>query len=240
MLDISEAQNRIRDALAESGIAAEDEACEKLAVYMNGVLERNRDINLTAITDPGRFISDHIVDSASMLKTAEYRDAESICDVGTGAGFPGAVLAALSPEKEFTLIDSLRKRLGVIEETAAKAGITNIKLVHARAEDAGHDPDLREKFDVVTARAVAQLPVLAEYCVPLVRKGGAFIAYKTRSGDDEIKGSARAANILGVGQTNTQDAGVKGTDHVLVVMKKTGNTPGKYPRKAGDPARKPL
>ena len=240
MLDISETQNRIMDALAESGITADDEACEKLAVYMNGVLERNKVMNLTAITEPEKFITDHIVDSAAILNTEEYQKAKTVCDVGTGAGFPGTVLAALSPEKEFTLIDSLKKRLNVIEELAKECGMTNIKLVHARAEDAGHDRELRESFDVVTARAVASLPVLSELGVPLVKKGGAFIAYKTRTGIEEIKGSRHAANILGVGSMTIQDAGVKGTDHVLVVMKKAGKTPGKYPRKAGDPARNPL
>ena len=169
-----------------------------------------------------------------------FDEAGTVCDVGTGAGFPGIVIAALSPEKEVTLIDSLSKRLKVIEELAGKAGISNIRLVHARAEDAGHMPELRERFDLATARAVAAMPVLAELCVPLVRTGGEFIAFKTGSSRDEIKESQRAANILGVGSIDTQDAGVPGTDHIFAVMKKVRKTPGKYPRKAGEPARKPL
>lgn len=239
-MDILELQNRISSALAEIGITADDDTCGRLAVYMDGVLERNKNINLTAITDPDRFIREHIVDSASIVKLPEYAAAKKICDVGTGAGFPGIVLAALSPEKEITLIDSLAKRLKVIEELAGEAGISNIRLVHARAEDAGHMPELRESFDLVTARAVAALPVLAELCVPLVRRGRTFAAYKTGSCEEEVKDSERAANILGVGQVSIQDAGVPGMDHVFIVMKKNARTPVKYPRKAGDPARDPL
>ena len=169
-----------------------------------------------------------------------FDEAESVCDVGTGAGFPGIVIAALSPDKTVTMIDSLAKRLKVIDELAEKAGIGNIRLIHARAEDAGHMAEIRESFDLVTARAVAALPVLAELCVPLVRKGGMFIAFKTGSSEDEVKESQHAADILGVGEIDIQDAGVPGTDHVFVLMKKTGKSPEKYPRKAGDPRRNPL
>ena len=119
--------NRIYDALSDAGIVASEDACGKLAVYMEGVLEKNRDINLTAITDPDRFIKEHIVDSASLLRVPEYEVAETICDVGTGAGFPGIVLAALSEDKTITMIDSLAKRLKVIDDLADKAGIRNIK-----------------------------------------------------------------------------------------------------------------
>ena len=240
MTDILTTQNRIKEALSETGINADMDACAKLAVYMDGVLEKNEHINLTAITDDERFIKEHIADSASILKVRGFDEAGTVCDVGTGAGFPGIVIAALSPEKEVTLIDSLSKRLKVIEELAGKAGISNIRLVHARAEDAGHMPELRERFDLATARAVAAMPVLAELCVPLVRTGGEFIAFKTGSSRDEIKEAQRAANILGVGSIDTQDAGVPGTDHIFAVMKKVRKTPGKYPRKAGEPARKPL
>ena len=240
MLDLGELQNRIKDTLAQTGIVADSVTCGKLAVYLDGVLEWNEKINLTAITETERAVWEHIVDSAAIVRLPEYEVAERICDVGTGAGFPGVVMAALSPEKKVTLVDSLGKRLRVIEELAGKAGIDNIEIVHARAEDAGRMKELRESFDVVTARAVAALPVLAELCVPLVRKGGVFVAYKGTSAAEEIKDSERAANILGVGSVDIQDAGVPGMEHVFVIMKKTGNTPGKYPRKAGDPARNPL
>ena len=240
MIDIAKAENKIYEALLEIGVSANMDVCGRLAVYMEGILEKNKVINLTAITDEERFVKEHIVDSAAILKLKELEGSKSVCDVGTGAGFPGIVIAALSPEKKVTMVDSLAKRLRVIEGLAGKAGIDNIRLVHARAEDAGHMPELRESFDVVTARAVAALPVLAELCVPMVRKSGEFIAFKTGSAEDEIKESQRAANILGVGETIIQDAGVPGTDHIFVIMKKKGKTSNKYPRKAGEPARNPL
>lgn len=240
MSDLEIIKNRIFAALSDTGIETDMDACGKIAVYMDGVLKMNQSINLTAITDEERFIKEHILDSAAILKVKGFNKARTVCDVGTGAGFPGIVIAALAPEKKVTMVDSLAKRLRVIEDLAGEAGIDNIRLIHARAEDAGHMPELREAFDVVTARAVAALPVLSELCVPLVRKGGVFIAFKTKAAEEEIKESRRAANILGVGETVIQDAGVPGTDHIFVVMKKKVKTSEKYPRKAGEPARKPL
>lgn len=235
-----EYRDAIEEALRSAGFDPEEGVPESLSVYMTGILERNKYINLTRVTEPEDFIKDHIVDSASILRLEEYQKAKTVCDVGTGAGFPGIVLAALSRDKAFTLVDSLGKRLKVIEELAEEAGIKNIRLVHMRAEDAGRDRELRESFDFVTARAVAKLSVLAELCVPLVRKGGTFAAYKGASCEEEVKDSVRAANILGVPEITIQDAGVSGTKHAFAVMKKTGKTPGKYPRKAGTPSREPL
>lgn len=233
-------EKRIEESLEEAGIAYTREAAVKIAVYMAGVLEKNESINLTAIKESDAFIRDNVVDSASLTKLEEYKGASRICDVGTGAGFPGVILAALSPEKKVTLIDSLAKRLKVIEALAGRAGIDNIELVHARAEDAGHYSELRETFDLVTARAVARLAVLAELCVPFVKRGGAFVAFKALSLREEIEEAKQAFNILGVGSPEVQDAGVCGTEHVFAVMKKERKTPEKYPRKAGEPARKPL
>lgn len=230
----------IEKAFSEAGFDIGSGMCRSLSIYMSGILEKNEHINLTAVTEPEQFIKDHLIDSMSVTRLESYRAATNVCDVGTGAGFPGIVLALASPEKEITLIDSLAKRLKVIEELAQAAGISNIKLVHARAEDAGHDPGLRETFDFVTARAVARLSVLSELCLPLVRKGGVFAAFKGISCEDEVQEARHAANILGVQEIAIQDAGVAGTSHAFAVMKKTGKTPSKYPRKAGVPVRKPL
>ena len=231
---------KIQKAFEDAGISADEEVCAKLSVYMEGILEKNKSINLTAITEPDDFIREHYVDSAALTRLKEYEEAETVCDVGTGAGFPGVVLAALSPEKHFTLIDSLAKRLKVVKELADEAGIENVELVHQRAEDAGHDVKLRGRFDLVTARAVAKLSVLAELTVPFARTGGTVAAFKGSQGAEEAEDARRAVNILGVSRISIQDAGVSGTKHMFAVMKKTGKTPAKYPRKAGDPARKPL
>lgn len=233
-------ENKIKQTFDESDIAYTDDAIVKISSYMDGVLRKNESINLTAIKEEDAFIRDNILDSAALTKLNEYKKADTVCDVGTGAGFPGIVLAALSPEKHFTLIDSLAKRLKVIEELAGDAGIDNIRLVHARAEDAGHDEGLRESFDLVTARAVARLSVLTELCAPLVKRGGFFAAYKATSCEEELKEARRAFDILGVTPCNIQDAGVSGTEHVFAVLKKERKTPVMYPRKAGDPSRKPL
>lgn len=235
-----EYKDKIKTELAACGYEISDKQAESLSVYMTGILEKNKSINLTAVTEPDRFIAEHYADSISVTALEEYKKSEAICDMGTGAGFPGIVLAVVSPDKEITLIDSLAKRLAVIRETAEEAGINNITLVHARAEDAGHDPSLRETFDFVTARAVARLSVLSELCLPLVKQGGTFAAFKGASCGEEVNEARHAANILGVQQIDIQDAGVAGTKHSFAVMKKTGKTPVKYPRKAGTPARNPL
>lgn len=235
-----EYKDKIKAELAAAGYEITDAQAVSLSSYMSGILKRNKSINLTAVTEPDRFIAEHLADSASVTALPEYRAAKTVCDVGTGAGFPGIVMAVISPEKEITLIDSLAKRLAVIEELAEEAGIGNIRLVHARAEDSGHDLALRETFDFVTARAVARLSVLSELCLPLVKKGGTFVAFKGASCEEEVKEAKHAANILGVREIDIQDAGVAGTKHSFAVMKKTGKTPAKYPRKAGTPTRKPL
>ena len=232
--------DNIRKAFLDAGYEVSEEVCGRLSVYAAGILEKNKVINLTAVTDPENFIREHLVDSITATKLEPFRSAKTVCDVGTGAGFPGIVLAAVSPGKEITLIDSLAKRLNVIKELAEAAGIDNIRLIHARAEDAGRDPTLRESFDFVTARAVARLSVLSELCLPLVRKGGVFAAFKGASCAEEVREARRAANILGVQKIDIQDAGVTDKKHSFAVMKKTGKTPEKYPRKAGTPSRKPL
>lgn len=223
----------------DSALITEEKA-EKLAVYMAGILEKNKDVNLTSITDEGKFIEEHIIDSFAALKFGPYVEAEKVIDVGTGAGIPGAVLAVMSPEKKFVLLDSLAKRLKVIEELSEEAGIGNIELVHERAEDAGRRDDLRGSFDVAVSRAVAGLPVLLELCLPLVRKGGYLLAYKGAKAEEEIENSSRALSILGGGTPHLLHAGVSGHEHVLIAIKKQQNTPSLYPRKAGTPSRKPL
>ena len=230
----------IRKALADAGAEADEEQAEKLRIYMERILEKNGEINLTRITEPDEFIRGHFADSAAIAGFPEYRSAKRVIDVGTGAGFPGMVLAVLSPEKEFVLLDSLAKRLKVIEAIAEEIGADNVSFVHARAEEAGRDPALREQFDLAVSRAVAKMPVLAELCVPFVKPGGAFLAYKSENAAEEIRDSARALKILGAGEPYLLHSGVKDLGHLFAAAKKQENTPGAYPRKAGTPSRKPL
>ena len=232
----------LSDKLAGLGISFPQEKAEKLLAYRDALLERNKYINLTAITDPDEFIEKHFMDSLAPVGLSFYESAFRVADLGTGGGFPGVPLAVCSPEKEFVLIDSLAKRLAVIEELCREIGIGNIRTVHGRAEDIGRAKEYRESFDLCVSRAVADLSVLSEYCLPLVNKGGAFCAYKSCPVDEELERAKKAISILGGGTADIPYVVQTGTDkaHCLVVIEKTARTPDRYPRRAGTPSAKPL
>lgn len=164
-----------------------------LLAYLDLVLVRNEHINLTAVRDPGEALVKHVLDSLAIVDLPEYKEAEKIIDVGTGAGFPGALLAIVSPEKDFTLLDSTLKRLRVIDEFAQTLNISNLQTVHARAEEISKKPEYNGAFDVCVSRAVANLEKLSGWCLPFVRTGGSFIAYKGENYDEEL---AQASRIL--------------------------------------------
>ncbi len=230
----------IQKLFTEAGQPLEDEQAQKLAVYMEGILEYNEHVNLTSITDPEEFVRKHYLDSASIAVLPEFRDAGSIIDVGTGGGFPGVPLAVLYPEKQFTVEDSLQKRIRVIEDLTARAGINNVAAVHARAEDLGKDPDYREQFDLCISRAVSRMSVLAEYCLPFVRVGGWFISYKGSDLEKELREGQKAIRVLGGETDRTEPAEVDGMHHQFVVVNKVKHTPKKYPRKPGTPGKTPI
>ena len=169
-------------------------------------------------------------------------DADKILDMGTGAGFPGVPLAILSPEKEFVLVDSLKKRLKIIDELCCRIGIKNVTTLHARAEDLARRDEHREKYDLCLSRAVANLSTLSEYCLPFVRQGGFMIAYKGAEAETEVKNAENAVKQLGGKFRRTVPSAFSGEaeEHKLVIIEKTGKTPSKYPRKAGTPAKEPL
>ena len=164
-----------------------------LLAYLDLVLVRNEHINLTAVRDPDEALVKHVLDSLAIVDLPEYKEAEKIIDVGTGAGFPGALLAIVSPEKEFTLLDSTLKRLRVIDEFAETLNISNLRTVHARAEEISKKPEYSGAFDVCVSRAVANLEKLSGWCLPFVRKGGFFIAYKGENYEEEL---AQTSGVL--------------------------------------------
>ena len=164
-----------------------------LLAYLDLVLVRNEHINLTAVRHPNEALVKHVLDSLAIVDLPEYKEAEKIIDVGTGAGFPGALLAIVSPEKDFTLLDSTLKRLRVIDEFAQTLNISNLQTVHARAEEISKKPEYCEAFDVCVSRAVANLEKLSGWCLPFVRKGGFFIAYKGENYEEEL---AQASGVL--------------------------------------------
>ena len=173
----------------------------------------------------------------------EYEAAENVIDIGTGAGFPGVPLAIVSPDKKFTLVDSLNKRLRIIDELTGELGIKNVTTVHGRAEDVGKSKEHREQYDICVSRAVASLDVLCEWCLPLVKKGGYFVAYKGENVSRETEDAANAIKLLGgkiaeIRKVQTEEESISG--HVLVMIKKVKNTPSKYPRQAGQARKNPL
>lgn len=208
--------------------------------YMNGVLIWNEKINLTAITDRTEFVQKHFIDSVLCAPFDEYQKAEKILDMGTGAGFPGVPLAIISPEKEFILADSLNKRLRVIDALTAEAGISNVTTIHGRAEELAKNKTYRQSFDLCVSRAVANLTVLAEYCLPFVRTGGYLLAYKGPDAEKEAKEAAKAVRILGGRLDRIQSVDLNGYAHNIIVIEKIKETPAKYPRKAGTPAKEPI
>ena len=215
-----------------------DAKADVLIRYMEKVLQWNEKVNLTAITDREEFVQKHLVDSLLCAETLEFTESSSICDVGTGGGFPGVPLAVCYPEKEFVLMDSLAKRIKIVQQICDELSIKNVRAVHGRAEDLARTEDYREAFDLCVSRAVANMRVLSEYCIPFVRVGGSFIAYKGADCESEIDDSKEAIRRLGGGETEIRKLPHLG--HSLVIIKKVSPTPKTYPRKAGTPVRKPL
>ncbi len=214
--------------------------------YARLLVEWNEKMNLTAITDAVGVAVKHFADSLTVAPLLP-RGAFSLIDVGTGAGFPGVPLALLREDCRLTLLDSLNKRLVFLETVCKELGLS-ATLVHARAEEGGCRPELREQFDVATARAVAGLPTLCEYCLPFVKVGGKFLALKGPDGDREQEAAAKAVTMLGgrfVGaRTLTLPAvpeeGIEPMTRRLVEIQKVSHTPQKYPRQSAKIAKQPL
>ena len=214
-----------------------------LAELMRLVLERNETINLTTITETDEFVKLHLLDSLACVGLPELASAKTIIDVGSGPGFPGIPVAALYPEIQFLLMDSLKKRIEFAGFAAATLGLQNVDTLHARAETAGRDPSLREHFDLALCRAVGKLSLILEYCLPLVKVGGAAIFYKTVPAEGEIEESLLARELLG----GSKDVYIKtyadvlpDRKHALYIVGKKRKTSKKYPRREGIPSRVPL
>lgn len=213
---------------------------EQFFKYMNLLIEWNEKINLTAIVEPKEIILKHFIDSLTINKYIEK--ASSIVDVGTGAGFPGIPLLIYRDDIKVTLVDSLNKRLIFLQEVINQLDLKNVKVVHSRVEDFGKNKNYREKFDIATARAVANLAVLSEYLVPLVKIGGKCICMKGSTIEDEIKQSENAFKILGTKKKLIEKFKLPNSDmeRNIIILDKIKNTPSKYPRKAGIPTKEPI
>ena len=233
----------LRRGLEEYGLAGRSDPCaaQNLSRYCRLLLDKNREINLTAITDPVDAANLHMLDCAALLSCAEL-EGRSLIDVGTGAGFPGMVLKILAPSLELTLLDSLNKRLDFLLEACAALSLRGVQTVHGRAEEAGLDPQFREQFDFATARAVADLRILCELCLPFVKVGGRFLAMKSTGSGGETEAAQPAIQILGGRLERCFDYAIPGTDvaHRVVVVEKIAPTPSNYPRRWAKMQKAPL
>lgn len=233
---------KLARALNLLGVNFQEDALDTFQRYMDLVLCWNKNVNLTSITDKNEFITKHFIDSIAICSFPQMNKVKRVIDVGTGAGFPGIPLAIVYPDKEFLLIDSLNKRIKIIDEISSVIGLTNVTIMHGRAEDLAHIKEYREQFDLCVSRAVAKLAVLSELCLPFVKVGGWFAAYKSEGIEREIEESHNSYKLLG-GQLDKNDSISMegfGLDHRILMIKKINNTPTKYPRKAGTPAKNPL
>ena len=222
------------------GIRLSEEEANQFYKYMNLLLEWNEKINLTAITAPDEVILKHFIDSITINKYIEEQKA--IMDIGTGAGFPGIPLKIINSDKEFTLVDSLNKRINFLNEISRELNLEKINCVHARAEELAGNVKYREKYDIVTSRAVARLATLLEYMLPFVKVGGKCICMKGANIEEELKEAKKAIEVLGgkvevVDKFNLPDTDM---ERNIVVIKKVKSTPTKYPRKAGIPSKQPI
>ena len=241
MLSLSDnKKNIIKTALKTCGISATDENIDQILCYHELLEEKNRVINLTAITDLEEAAWKHYADSLAILKFNDLRGFSTLLDVGSGAGLPGIPLKIICPWLNVTLLDSVGKKVNFHREVIAEMGLEGIHSVHARSEDAAHSEDMRERFDVVTARAVSNLSTLAEYCLPFVRKGGLFVAYKAETADQELKEAEKAIRILGGKVSAKENYKIADNNRNLIFIEKRGKTPSKYPRKAGTPLKSPI
>ncbi len=230
-------------ALQEKGIPLTEKKMEQFDQYLTLLQEWNEKINLTAITEREEVYLKHFYDSITAGLFVDFtKGVHSLCDVGAGAGFPSIPLKIVFPELEVTIVDSLNKRIQFLQRLVDTLGLDGVHLYHDRAETFGQNKQFRESFDVVTARAVARMSVLAELCMPLVKKGGLFIALKASSSQDELQDSKQA--IAKLGGKFREDFSFElpkqaGERHIILIDKKK-ETPNKYPRKPGMPNKKPL
>lgn len=232
----------LKDGLSLFGILPEDNQIEQFIRYYELLTAWNAVMNLTAITDWDAVCVKHFLDSVSLCKAVDCTQKLSVVDIGTGAGFPGIPLKIVFPDLQITLLDSLQKRVKFLGEVIDALGLTGIEAVHGRAEDFAKPSLMRERFDLCVSRAVANLSVLSEYCLPYVKKGGFFVSYKSEKAEEEIKAAGKAIELLG-GEVYRETAFTLPSSDIrrnLLVIQKVGDTPKKYPRKSGLPGKNPL
>ncbi len=231
----------LTDCLDALKISYTDQQLEQLYRYYEMLVEKNKVMNLTAITDFDEVMIKHFADSLALLAYTPLRE-KKILDLGTGAGFPGVPLKIFCPDSEFILVDSINKKLNFIADVCEELGLNGISVCHSRAENLAHSPEFREQFDFVVSRAVANLATLSELTLGFIKKGGYFVSYKSVAAEEELEQAKNAIKIMGGKVQKVEGLVLPGSDldRSLIFIKKGVNTPKQYPRKAGMPSKNPL
>lgn len=232
----------LNEGCRQMGISLTEEQTEQFMLYYEKLIEVNRVMNLTAITEFEDVMRKHFLDSLTLVKAADIKNVKRVLDLGTGAGFPGIPLKIAFPDTEFVLLDSLNKRVKFLHDIIELCRLKKIQAVHGRAEELAGKKEYRESFDLCVSRAVANLSSLSEYCLPYVEKGGLFVSYKSGNIQEELEAAGYAIQILGGRIKDTVKFKLPGSDmdRSLVVIEKIKETPTRYPRRAGIPSREPL
>lgn len=234
--------DKFKSGLSDLGIELTEKQIDQFLTYYEMLVEKNKVMNLTAITEFDEVIEKHFLDSLSLIKVKDLHNRTNVLDLGTGAGFPGIPLKIAFPELNITLMDSLNKRILFLQDVINELGLTDIEAVHGRAEEAARNKKYREKYDLCVSRAVANISTLSEYCVPFVKVGGQFISYKSGNIDEELDSAKKGIKILGGTITDVHkfDLGENKQGRSFVIVDKNQPTPKTYPRKAGTPSKNPL
>lgn len=233
---------RFYSGLEALGITCSEKQIHQFLTFYEMLTEKNKVMNLTAITEFQDVIEKHFLDSLSLAENRNLNQKLKVIDLGTGAGFPGIPLKIAFPELELVLMDSLNKRILFLKEVIEELGLSGITAVHGRAEEMAVQPDYREKFDLCVSRAVANLASLSEYCIPFVKVGGNFVSYKSAEVEEEVQQAKKAIHVLGGKVVNVHKFTLPGTEvsRSLVQIEKQKKTPKGYPRKSGTPSKSPI
>ena len=231
---------KFRNSMNSIGIELMDSQLNAFETYYDMLIDRNKVMNLTAITEFDEVMDKHFLDSVYLFRSIELKADYKLIDIGTGAGFPGIPLKIVFPELKITLLDSLNKWVGFLNDVIDELNLNDIEAIHGRAEDIARDKAYRASYDIAVSRAVANLSTLSEYCLPFVKIGGKFVSYKSGDCADEVDNAKAAIHLLGGKINKIDEFSYSNNSRSFIVIDKVMNTSNKYPRKAGLPSKKPL
>ncbi len=231
---------KFRNSMNSIGIELTDSQLNAFETYYDMLIDRNKVMNLTAITEFDEVMDKHFLDSVYLFRSIGLKADYKLIDIGTGAGFPGIPLKIVFPELKITLLDSLNKRVGFLNDVIDELNLNGIEAIHGRAEDIARDKAYRASYDIAVSRAVANLSTLSEYCLPFVKIGGKFVSYKSGDCADEVDNAKAAIHLLGGKINKIDEFSYSNNSRSFIVIDKVMNTSNKYPRKAGLPSKKPL